>query len=167
MLRRLALIVATVFVFTSLIATSAHTAERKTGYINVIRVLDEYSKAKESRKVFDEKVKAKDEEGKKLADEIKKLEDELAILSDKAKAEKQKVIDDKKITLRDFFRKAQAELVKEERNMFAGIQGDMEKVIIDYSKENGYDYIFDSRTLLYGDEKSDLTDEILKKLNKK
>ena len=129
-------------------------------------MIDEYKKTKESEKILDEKGKAKVEERKKLVDEIRKLKDEQALLSEKAKAEKQTVIDEKVKRLQDFDRVSQEDFLKERNEKFAEILKDIEKVVTDYSKEQGYDIILNGRTLLYGAEEFDLTEEVIKRLNK-
>ncbi len=142
-------------------------AELKMGYVDVMKVLSDYSKAKESKSAFEAKIKSKDQEAKAMAEEIRKMEGDLSMLSDKAKAEKQKAIDEKKKALNAFYRKTQSELVTEEGALLGGIQKDIENTIKAYSKEAGYDYIFDSRMVLYGKEISDVTGEVIKRLNKK
>ena len=144
-----------------------YAKEYKIGYVDLAKVFDEYTKTKESSKTIEEKGKAKEAERKKLTDEIKKLKDEQELLSDKAKAEKQKAIDDRIKNLQEFDRKIRDELIKERNEVIGGILKDIEKVVTDYSKEGAYDFILNSRTLLYGKEELDLTEEILKRLNKK
>ena len=141
-------------------------AEYKIGYVDMGKVFGEYSKTKESEKVLEDKGKVKEGERKKIIDEIRKLKDEQGLLSDKAKAEKQAVIDDKVKALQEFDRKTRDDLLKERNDKLGLILKDIEKVIADYSKEQGYDFILDSRMLLYTTEKMDLTGEILKRLNK-
>jgi Skp family chaperone for outer membrane proteins len=50
--------------------------------------------------------------------------------------------------------------------MLGGILKDIEKVVADYAKANGYDIVLNSRMLLYGGEQYDMTNEILSRLNK-
>ena len=152
--------------FGSIIQERAYAKELKIGYVDLAKVFDEYKKTKEYEKSLEEKGKTKEVERKKMIDEIRKLKDEQALLSDKAKAEKQKGIDDKIRILQDFERKTQAELIKERNDLLGGILKDIEKVVTDYSKETGYDMVLNSRTLLYGAEQYDLTAETVARLNK-
>ncbi len=146
-------------------AKDAFAKEYKIGYIDPVKVLNEYSKTKESEKSFEEKRKSKEAERKKMTDEITKLKEEQALLSEKAKAEKQAVVDDKIKALQAFDRKAQGELMGEGNAMMSGIQKDIEKVVTDYAKETEYDLVLNSRVLMYGKEELDFTDEIIKRLN--
>ncbi len=148
------------------LAPEAMAKEYKIGYVDAMRVFEEFKKTKESEKALEEKAKAKDVERKKLVDELRKLKDEQALLSDKAKAEKQVILDNKVKALQDFDRKTRDELVKERNDLLIGLQKDIEKVVTGYAKEAGYDIILNSRTLLYASEQYDLTNEILTRLNK-
>lgn len=165
--RRISLVVAVIFVLAvlSISAKDVFAKEYKIGYIDPVKVLNEYSKTKESEKSFEEKRKLKEAERKKMTDEITKMKEEQALLSEKAKAEKQAVIDDKIKTLQAFDRKAQGELMGEGNVMLGGIQKDIEKAVSDYAKEAGYDLVLNSRVLMYGKEDLDFTNEIIKRLN--
>jgi Skp family chaperone for outer membrane proteins len=169
MFKRIAFVVAVIFAALSIVAMPAKDAcakEYKIGYVDLAKVFDLYGKTKEAEKNLSEKGKVKENERRVMVDELRKLKDEQALLSDKAKAEKQTVIDDKIKKLQDYDGKAQDELLKERNDMLGGILKDIEKTVGDYAKETGYDIILNSRTLLYGGEQYDLTEEILKRLNK-
>ena len=169
MIKRIALVVAVAMILTSTIfitGKEAFAKELKIGYVDPIRVLNEYSKTRESERVFESKRKVKEADRKKMVDDITKSKDELAILSDKAKAEKQTVLDQKIKTLQDFDRKTREELMSEGNTMLGEIQKDIQKVISDYAKEQGYDLVLNQRVMLYGKEEYDFTLEILRRLNK-
>lgn len=144
----------------------ASAKEYKIGYVDLAKVFDEFKKTKDSEKDLEAKGKAKEADRNKMIEELRKLKDEQALLSEKAKAEKQTVIDNKIKTLQDFDKVTRDELVKERNDMLALILKDIEKIVTDYSKANGYDLILNSRMLLYGDVQYDLTKEILTRLNK-
>jgi len=160
-----ALIVAA-FLMASCVVKEAFAKDYKIGYVDLAKVFDQYGKTKDAEKALSEKGKAKEVERKTMIDELRKLKDEQALLSDKAKAEKQGIIDDKVKKLQDFDKKAQDELMGERNDMLGGILKDIEKVVTDYAKETGYDMVLNSRTLLYGADQYDLTQEVLKRLNK-
>jgi outer membrane protein len=144
----------------------ASAKEYKIGYVDLAKVFDEYKKTKDSEKNLEAKGKAKEADRNKMVEELRKLKDEQALLSEKAKAEKQAVIDSKIKVLQDFDRTTRDALVKERNDMLGSILKEIEKVVTDYSKANGYDFILNSRMLLYGGEQYDLTNEVLTRLNK-
>ena len=87
-------------------------------------------------------------------------------MSDKAKAEKQAAIDAKLKILQDFDRKTRDDLLKQRNDLLGGIMKDIDKVVADYAKENGYDLVLNYRMLLYGAPQYDMTTEVLNRLNK-
>ncbi len=163
-MKRIALAVAVIFAAGILIPQCLLAKELKVGYVDLAKVFDEYSKTKEADKALEEKGKAKEAERTKMIDAVRKLKDEQALLSDKAKAEKQLVIDEKVKELQAFDLMTREELVKQRNETIGGILKDIEKVVTDYSQAQGYDFILNSRMLLYGKEETDLTPEIMKKL---
>ena len=144
----------------------AAAKEYKIGYVDLAKVFDEYKKTKDSEKGLEAKGKAKEADRNKMIEELRKLKDEQALLSEKAKSEKQLIIDNKIKALQDFDKTTRDELVKERNDMLALILKDIENVVSEYSKTNGYDLILNSRMLLYGGEQYDLTKEISSRLNK-
>lgn len=168
-MRKLAAVVALVFaagLLSGAVTATASAKEAKIGSVDLARVFDEYKKTKESERALEEKGKSKESERNRMVDELRKLKDEQNLLSEKAKNEKQAVIDNKIKTLQDFDRVTRDMLVKERNDMLGGILKDIEKVVAEYSKANGYDIVLNSRMLLYGGEQFDITREVLDKLNK-
>lgn len=170
-MKRIAVVAMAVIMAVAFGAGSVAAKELKIGYVDMMRVGEEYAKIKDSRKILDDKSRAKEAEVAKMDEELKKLQDELKekekILSDKAKAEKQAAIDAKIRTLQEFVRKTRTELRKEGTDLFSAIQGDIDRTISDYAKETGYDVIIVKQAILYGSSQFDVTDDVLKRLNKK
>jgi outer membrane protein len=167
-MKKLTLLVAVVFAVSVLVVLGGKDAfakEYKIGYVDPVKGLNEYNKTKDSEKTFETKRKTKEAERKKLTDDITKLKQEQGLLSEKAKAEKQKTIDDKMRLLQEFDKKTREELMGEGNELLGSIQKDIEKVINNYAKEGGYDIILNQRVMLYGREEYDVTADILKKLN--
>ena len=168
-MRKIAVLaVAVVFAFGLVagLANQAFAKEYKIAYVDLAKVFDEYKKTKDSEKKLEEKGKGKEGDRMKMVDELRKLKDEQALLSEKAKAEKQAVIDSKIKALQDFDRVTRDELVKERNDLLGGILKDIEKIVTEYAKANGYDLVLNSRMLLYGGQEFDLTNEVLTRLNK-
>jgi Skp family chaperone for outer membrane proteins len=167
-MKRIVLIAAALSVsvlFSGIVVETLCAKELKIGYVDLVKVFDEYNRTKESSKVVEDKAKGKEAERNKLIDEIKKMKDEQTLLSDKAKNEKQAAIDVKIKSLQEFDVKTREELVKDRQNAINDIMKDIEKTVNDYSKDGGYDLVLNDRILLYKVPQFDLTAEILKKLN--
>ena len=169
MSKKIGLLVAVIFILGTFAVPAgqyAYAKEYKIAYADFAKIFDDYKKTKDAQKGLEEKGKAKASEEKVLVDELRKLKDEQAMLSEKAKAEKQKVIEVKIKNLQDFRKKAQDDLLKERDDVLRGIFVEIDKVVKAYAKESGYDYILNSRMLLYGNEQSDVTNDISVRLNK-
>jgi len=144
-----------------------YAKDAKMAYVDLDRVFEGYKKTKQAYKDLDNKLKKKEKERKKKVDGIRRLKDEFELLSDRGKEEKQMAIDDKISNLNEFDRKAKDEFKKERINAIRSISNEIDIVIQGHGKKNGYDYIFSSRSLVFGKDTYDITDEILKILNKK
>jgi len=148
-------------------AVCAYAKEQKVAYVDLDRVFEEYNKTKEEYKSLDDKLKQKEGERKKMVDEVRRLKDELELLSDKGKEEKQAAIDEKINVLSEFDRKAKDDFKKERMSAIKDISNEIDKVIQDYGKAQGYDYILSSRALVFGRDEYDITESIIKMLNTK
>ena len=153
------------FLFTGIIY--AYAKEVKMAYVDLDKVFEEYNKTKDTYKSLDAKLKDKEAERKKMVDEIRRLKDELELLSDKGKEEKQAAIDEKINALGEFDRKAKDEFKKERINAIREISNEIDIVIQDYGKNQGYDYLFSSRAFVFSKDEYDVTNEIIKSLNTK
>ena len=146
-------------------ASAQAAAADKIGTVDLARVFDEYVKTKEFDKSLESKGAAKQVDRDKMVAEVKKLRDEAELLSAKAKDEKQAVIDEKIKALQEFDRVTRDALRKERDSMVRDILKEIETVIQDFGKAQGYGYIFNDRVLVYKSEQNDLTPQLIKTLN--
>ena len=158
------------FLFFSLFISSPAVCQQKNtdklGYIDLLKVFDGYSKTKEFEENLGRKEKEKSGERRKIVDEIRRLKDELELLTDKVKRDKQNLIDEKIKKLQNFDIATRDELTKQRDDMLRDILKEIDGVVSEYAKKEEYLFIFNSRFLIYGDETIDITDEIIKLLNK-
>lgn len=138
---------------------------QKIGYINLSKVFDEYNKTKDQDKILEEKGKTKEAERDKIVAEIKKMKDEMELLSDNAKQKKQDQIDEKLKKLQEFDTTTRTDLRKQRDEMVRDILKEIDKVIQEHGKKEGFTLILNDRALLYGREQLDITGEVLGILN--
>ena len=139
----------------------------KIGYVDLQKVLNLSNAGKAAKEQLSEKVKKYQEDINQKQEDLKKLKDVIekqgAYLSEKAKSDKEK---DYQQSLKEFQRltkDAQEELQAKDEELTRRILGDIEKVVQDYGRKNDYTIIFvRNESMLYANEKSDLTDEMLK-----
>ncbi len=146
-------------------ASPAFAAAEKLGYVDLAKIFDEYEKTKSFDKSLETKGTSKQAERDKMVAEVKKLRDEAELLGAKAKEDKQAVIDDKIKKLQEFDRVTRDELRKERDTMVRDILKEIEVVLQDFGKNQGYSYIFNDRVLVYKSEGNDLTTQVIKTLN--
>ncbi|MDA3838866.1 MAG: OmpH family outer membrane protein [Candidatus Delongbacteria bacterium] len=150
-------------------------AEMKFAYINSDKVLAEYSEAKKAK---EELAKwNKDQEGKAMQMEqsIKKLEEEFknmsVMISEEKKNEKMQDGQKQLMDLQQFKEQIwgqTGEFYKKNETLMQPIIDKINEVIKDVSEKGKYDYVFDANTgtLLFAKPEYEITDEILKVLNK-
>lgn len=157
----------TLAVFCAVVAADQKKAEAadKIGYVDLGRVFDEYEMTKTLDKQLESKGAVKQADRDKMVAEIKKLRDEAELLSAKAKEDKQAVIDEKLKSLQEFDRTTRDALRKERDEMVKDILKQIEVVIQDFGKTQGYGFIFNDRVLVYKSEGNDLTAQVSKVLN--
>ena len=149
-----------------LICGNSQAAELKIGSIDTQKVFYEYNKRKDFQKSLEEKDKKLRAEVEKKTQEIRKLRDEIDLLSDKAKAKKEPELREKIKQFDEFGNQKREEFIREKDEMYKEIRDDILKVSEEYAKQNGYDLVFDKTVFIYSIDKYDVTDPILKALNK-
>lgn len=139
----------------------------KFAYVDLSRLFDEYQKTKEYDEILSGKAKVKEEERNKIINVVKDLQSKLAIVSDKEKDKLQAQLDAKMKSLEEFDREATADLRKQRDDLLREVLKDIEKVVRDYAQKEKYNFIFNDRILLYGDEAFNITQPLIKALNDK
>lgn len=153
-----------------LAATSVFAADVKLGYIDMQRALNGSEAGKEAKEQLAAKVKKFQDEINVKQDDLKKLKDELEkqgmLLSESARASKEKDYQNKLKDFQRFTKDAQDELQGKDEEFTRKILEGMEKVIQEYGRKNGYTFIFvKNESMLFVDDKADLTEEVLKLFN--
>lgn len=140
-------------------------SEIKIGFVDLSRAFDEYQKTKDFDKDLEKKGDIKQQQREKLVKEVRKMRDEIELMNEKAREKKEQDIEEKIRSLQEFDQAAKTELTKERDDMVRDILREMNEVIQDHGRKNGYSIILNDRVLLYGGEAMDLTDDIIKILN--
>jgi outer membrane protein len=146
---------------------SAWAEELKIGYVNVGAVLDGYQRTKESEQALEQKVQKKQAELEARAAELKKMRESLELLSAQAREAKAKELEEKSDEFQRLKTRSQRDLVRERNVAGKSLLDEIGAVITDYAKTNGFAVMLDQRSLVYGQEAYDVTDEVLKLLNER
>jgi len=153
---------------------TAEVKEVKTAYVDTSVLMKEYTEAKD----LEAKYKAQAEEkGRQLQAEITRFKQDAANFQSQAQAHGQAWAQQRGAELQKREQQlgyAQQQL-SQQLQQESGVEMDslvsgVKKFIKDYGKKNGYSYIYgtgDAATVLYAEEKYDITKDIIKALNDK
>lgn len=150
-----------------LMVNPACAEDYKIAFVDVAKVFDSYEKTKERDAALAAEGEAKQRERDEKVTEIRRLKDELELLSDSGKDEKQALIDEKIKELQDFDMEARRELATKREDIVKDIFEDIDVVVREFGEKNKYDFIFNERVMLFHEDKYDITDNILRELNKR
>ena len=150
------------------------TKEVKTAYVDTSKLLKDYTEAKD----IEAKYKAKSEEmGRELEAEVNRFKSEAASFQKNAQANGQAWAQQKGAELqkREQQLSYAQQAILEQLQQESGTEMDslvvnVKKFIKAYGKEKGYDYIYgtgEAVSILYAQDKYDITSEIVKSLNDK
>lgn len=156
-------------VFFSFISSS-FTAGNKIGYVDIKKIFDGYEKGKKTEEIFKKEVSDEQKNIDKMQEEIKKMQEDYEKKKDMMKEEeREKKENEIKAKIQEFSKKwteVNQKLDEKRKTLEEQIFDEIKKAISDYGKKNGYSIIIDSRLILYGEDVFDLTNEIIKLLNK-
>ena len=100
---------------------------------------------------------------------VEKYQDEESGLSSQEKTKRQQRLAQKQEEVASYANKVNEEAKKQEDEMLQGVLNQINTLVIDYGKSKGYDIIIGTTAdgnLLYGKDALDVTDVLLKELNK-
>ena len=145
-------------------------ANGKLGYVDIQKVLNLSTAGKDAKAQLTAKVKKHQDDINRKQEELKKLKDVLekqgSLLSESAKSAKERDYQQALKDLQRMQKDAQDDLQAKDEELTRTILTDIEKVVQDFGRKNAYDFIFiRNDSMIYADEKSDLSDQILGLLN--
>lgn len=163
-LKFLALIIVCVFAMAATASAQA-LAGKKVATMDLSKIFDNYQKTKEFDKVLEESFAGYQKELKAKADKLTEAENKLALLKDAERAKMQKEVEQQRTEAIAFDQAKRTDLTKQRDEKIREILLEIEKVVSDYAKKEGYDLILNDRVLVYGNPNLDITEPVLKLLN--
>ena len=153
---------------------TAKVASTKTAFVDTSKLMSEYTEAKD----IEAKYKAKSQEmGKELEAEIARFKTEAASFQKNAQINGQAWAQQKGAELQkreqqlQYAEQAMGQQLQQESGVeIDSVVSNVKKFIKSYGKEKGYAYIYgtgEAATILYAEDKYDITKEIIKLLNDK
>ncbi len=163
--RKITIMFVTMFVLFLMKPSFVMAENGKVGYVDLRKAFYEYDKTKTMKDSIDDLTEDSQTKRDKMIAAISKMRDEAELLTGTAKEKKMKQINDKSLEIQEFEREARQELLGKENDMFKEVVKDIQEVVEKLGKEKEYDYIFDSRNIMYANEKYELTEQVIQKLN--
>ncbi|MCF7916556.1 MAG: OmpH family outer membrane protein [Candidatus Omnitrophica bacterium] len=139
----------------------------KVGYVDTIEVFNEYERTKEEDKQLEVKKEKAQKSLKAKEKELQKIQNRLEVLKEGEREKERENLRTKMQEYRETRQKEFTDIKKERDEMMKNIINDIDQAVSDYAKKNKYDLIINGNSVLYGQKQIDLTDTILKIINKK
>ena len=155
-----------VMIFGLALSTSVASAADKFAYVDLTKIINEYSKAKDYDKVLETKQAAYKSELDKMVADVKAFQDKLNLLNEKEKEAKKSEMDAKFKNLQEFERQKVVDLRKEQDEIMKELFKDINDAIKQYAEKEGYVMVFLDRALVYQDKNLDISDKIIAIINK-
>ena len=147
------------------LTSTAHAKDLKIAYVELGSVFNSYQKTKDFDGVLQKESQVAKE---KVEGMIKKINDDqgkLALLKEDERQRLQADIEKQVAALKEFESQKRAELAKKFEDMRKQIILEIEKVVSDAAKTDGYTFVLSDASILYGEKEANITEKVLKTLN--
>ena len=108
----------------------------------------------------------KEAEFKQEFEALTKMSDEATLMAGEAKIKKEQQIQAKRGELKTKEEDIRREMLAKNNDMFRNVLDKIQSVAEEIGKKENYDYVFDSRNIMYASEDHDLTDKVPEQINK-
>jgi outer membrane protein len=146
---------------------SVGAAEVRIGYVDLAKVFDEYQRTKESEVALESRGKQRQSQLEGQLNKLKELRSGLDVLSDQAREQRTRQIEEEADQFKRLRQRSERELLTQRNAVAKQILEEITAVVTEFSQANSFALVLDRRTVLYGQDTHDLTDEVLKILNER
>jgi outer membrane protein len=159
----------TTFILLALFSFSL-SAAGKSAYINTKLLLEKSPQAMAANDMLQKQFGGRDQSLRKLAQDIKKMEqtfkNDSAIMSSEQKKKAEDNIIQNKRRFQFEQQSLKEDLQAEQKELLQKLQVTIKKIIQAYGETHGYDFIFTDASIAYASDAVNITDEIIKELEK-
>lgn len=153
------------FLMTSSIARAE---DKKIGTLNIRVVFDNYQKTSDYDKTLEEQYNKYEKERQEKVEKIQEEQGKLSLLKDEERTKAEEALQNKINTLQEYDREQQTDLTKKRDERIREIMLEIEQLVGEYSKKEGFDFILNSNVLIWqGDSVIDISEQIVEMMNKK
>jgi|GEM_PF-661038 len=170
-----AVLIAVGFMFLSYYAFSATPPKDapkvlKVGYVSLEMIFDQYKKTAESRDEFEKERENQQKEIAKKQEELRKAQETYEKQKDILKPEEKKKTEEEIQKLQqefyNFVGAANQKLDEKKSQLIEARLREIQDAIKEFAIKEKYDFILNSQAVFYGPEGTDITEQIVKFLNK-
>ena len=147
------------------LTAAAFAKDMKIAYVDLSRLFDNYQKTKEYDAGLQKESEGFQKERDGMINKIRDAQGKLALLKDDEKQKVQADIDKQKNDLIEYDKQKRTELAKKRDEKVREILLEIEKIVSEMAKKEGFDYVLNDRVLIYGDQSQNITNKVLKSLN--
>lgn len=165
--------VALVFAMSSSSNAARAAEEMKIGLVDMQKALQTVDAGKKAKAQLEKDVEAKKKEFQSEESAIKKMGEEFKkqslVMNDEARAKKQGELQERIMKLQEKGAKTEQELRRKEAELTQPILSRLRNVINEVAKQKGYHMVLEKNdnTVLFSQEKDDLTADVISSFNKK
>ena len=152
-------------VFGCMAAVCSLAGDLKIAYVDLSKVFDGYQKTKEFDAVLQSEGEAFQKQRDAMIQKIQDAQGRLNLMRDSEKASLQADIEKQKNDVIAFDKDKRMELGKKRDDKVREILTEIQGVVSNIAKKEGYTYVFNDRVIIFGDPQFNLTDEVSKALN--
>lgn len=156
-----------------LAATPAFAADAKIGYVDLQKALNLSEAGKGAKEEIQSKVKEYETEVQKRQEELKRMKQELekqaVLLSEEARSKKEREYQQELKDFQRFTKDIQDELKQKDADFTRRILEELFVIIKEIGQKEGYTMVLEKTesSILYADEKIDITGKVIKAYNAK
>lgn len=147
------------------LTSTAHAKDLKIAYVELGNVFNNYQKTKDFDAALQKDSQAAQDQIDGMIKTIRDNQGKLALLKEDEKQKVQNDIEKEKVDLLEFQKQKRTELGKKFDDMRKQIVLEIEKVVSDIAKKEGYTYILSDTAVLYADNEANITKNVLDALN--
>ena len=151
--------------FGCMAAVCSLAGDLKIAYVDLSKVFDGYQKTKEFDAVLQSEGEVFQRERDAMIQKIQDAQSKFNLMNDTQKAAMEKDIEKQKNDVVAYDKEKRTELAKKRDDKVREILAEIQKIVSDLAKREGYTYVLNDRVLIYGDPQSNVTDVVLKTLN--
>jgi outer membrane protein len=140
-------------------------ADLKIGYVDLGKVFDSYQKTKEFDAVLQSEGEAFQKERDAMVQKVQDAQSKLALMSDAQKTSMEADIKKQEEDVVAYDKEKRADLAKRRDDKVREILTEIQGIVSDLAKKEGYTYVLNDRVMIYGDPQFNITDEVMKILN--